>query len=953
MADFLATFNLGLGTPAPPSDGEINSNREINSVGDLQSRLSVALRANTTSTRVEHVSLALELRSTARFTIAFSDGDNRALEGLGAIDPSLGGLTTSHGGATNAAGQATRVVSANDTLINQTDNSVLQRSVAMYILGEVSAVDDSTWILRDFSRGPQGWTFMYICKDSHQHWNRETSKNPPQAPIGEYSLDDPHPILVGRPAFDCRGCALILFNCSSQSIIIKYDHTPVHRTVRQLCELLPPPRRQLGPGAQKLLLQKTLKKSTPERKKTPSKKRQSQAGDENGQQPTKRRKKKQAVVSATEGYTVPPDYHDPSQAIAPLWREQPAYHRSTQGQGDGSQNDDDYPSKYVKGSEGAQRGSSGNQHVPQNGSASTVLPFNVSPDEAARRLNVARELLRGAGVNPDSLSIEQMNTLSNQAPNLQKDSIKMIAKFSAERLKIIQPEKKDKSKAVHSINTSSTQAQILHTVLGFSDPSTSESKAKGSSRLKRGLGKSRHTCSRCKSCKIKVGYLLLKIFYLIDANLEKCPKEIPACSKCQSSGQQCQYPSPKPKVMGPNTIVVEDEGDNADKGDGDHQDYTMRPQNNPQLEEPAPSLDHQQPEDGPYLQMLVAGMLSSSTEQPAPGSHPQDPSYFQSETGPWVPLPDMNTISPQSFPMTMGLALPRPSTAANDSTSSVAARENTASPISAQVTTNQQQPHASANGIQNQSPYLHTRTTNQQQVPPPRLPVSAITARHDQSWKSPFQGHQRTASQQGPSSQSQSPNAEPAMNRGYRPPPMQTRPTNDIKMSANYSNHAEGSNASSDLTYESLSSARSIQTISSTHSDYNDSRTAQTSSSTLNSAITSTANQWPTTYESNQERFYDNRPLNYSGNSYSQTRSLMQPALYVHNFKMPCVVQPQPKSAISEVKQQAYSQYPLPLHLQQQSVQQTSSNRMNHNYEWYDFNNGNANSFTPANHGWM
>lgn len=185
MADFLATFNFAAETQAPPSD------REVNSVEDLQSRLVVALQAKTTPTRAEHVSLALELRSTARFTIALSDGDNRALEGLDTIDPSLGGLSSSQGGAT-------RTVTANETLMNQSDNPVLQRSVAKVILGAVSATDASTWMLRDLTRGSQGWTFTYICKDSHQHWNSQTAKNPPQAIIGEYSLQDPDPVLMGK-----------------------------------------------------------------------------------------------------------------------------------------------------------------------------------------------------------------------------------------------------------------------------------------------------------------------------------------------------------------------------------------------------------------------------------------------------------------------------------------------------------------------------------------------------------------------------------------------------------------------------------------------------------------------------------------------------------------------------------------------------------------------------------
>ena len=674
MADFLATFNPGLGTPAPPSDGEINS------VGDLQSRLSAAFQANTTSTKVKHVSLTLELRSTARFTIAFSDGDNRALEGSGTTDASPDGLRTSDGRAHDSAGQATRVVSVNETFKNHSDDLVLQRSVVKHILGALSPADTSTWIQIDDSTGSQVSTSTYICKDSLQHWIRQTATNPPHAIFGESSLQGLDPMLMNRPAFDCRGCVRISFNRSSRSITVKYDHTLLHKTVKQLSELFPPPRPQLGPGAQKLLEQKTPKKFTLEgkekvpnsekKKKTSSTKRRSGASHENGQQPKKHRKK-QAELSAAEGHDVSPDYHDPSQAIAPSWREQPAYHQSTEGQGDGSQNDDDYPSGYVDGSEGAQRGSSGNQHVPQNGSASTVLPFNISPNEAARRLDAARELLRGAGVNLDSLSTEQMHVLSNQAPDLQKDTILNI-NFGAEQLQVIHPQNTDSSRDVNLLNVPSTQAQILQTVSGFPGPiiiirglspqsavdlnggtgrapSASGSKAKGSLRSKHGLGKSRHACSECKSCKTKVRYSLLKVFLPLHTNLGKCPREKPACSNCQSSGRRCQYPPSKPRSKEPNTIVVGSEEDEADKGDDDQQGRTMEPRHNPQLQQPAPYVDHQQPEDVSYLQRPITRILSSCPEQPALGSRPQDPSYPQSGTGLSMPLPDISTMSHQFF----------------------------------------------------------------------------------------------------------------------------------------------------------------------------------------------------------------------------------------------------------------------------------------------------------------
>lgn len=192
MADFLSSFNFNTEARAPSSD------KEIGSVDDLQSRLQTTLQSKTTPTRAEHVSQAFELRGTVRFTIGLSDGESRALEGLDTVDPSLGGLSSNGAVTDDATGQTTRVITANETLMNQTDNPILQRAVAKHIIGVVGAADGSTWMLRDLSRGAQGWIFTYICKDSHQHWSRQNSKNLVKTIVGEYTSREPDATLMGK-----------------------------------------------------------------------------------------------------------------------------------------------------------------------------------------------------------------------------------------------------------------------------------------------------------------------------------------------------------------------------------------------------------------------------------------------------------------------------------------------------------------------------------------------------------------------------------------------------------------------------------------------------------------------------------------------------------------------------------------------------------------------------------
>jgi ATP-dependent DNA helicase 2 subunit 1 len=198
MADFLSSFGLGADNSAPVASGHCNS------VDELALHLRDALfPANKTSeTKVEHVAVTLELRNTVQFHLSLSESENEALEGLNNVDPSLGGVRSASLSVdpVGGQGQATRVVAANETLMKQSDNPVLQRTVAKHILGAVSAVDGSNWTIRDLSRGQQGWTFTYICRDSLQHWTRHNAKNPNKAIICEYSQREPDPNLMSANA---------------------------------------------------------------------------------------------------------------------------------------------------------------------------------------------------------------------------------------------------------------------------------------------------------------------------------------------------------------------------------------------------------------------------------------------------------------------------------------------------------------------------------------------------------------------------------------------------------------------------------------------------------------------------------------------------------------------------------------------------------------------------------
>lgn len=67
--------------------------------------------------------------------------------------------------------------------------------------------------------------------------------------------------------------------------------------------------------------------------------------------------------------------------------------------------------------------------------------LNLSPLETARRQEEASKKLRDSGIDPETLSAEQFNIFANQSPDLQMESLAMLVKYGAERLRIVHPNK--------------------------------------------------------------------------------------------------------------------------------------------------------------------------------------------------------------------------------------------------------------------------------------------------------------------------------------------------------------------------------------------------------------------------------------------------------------------------------------------------------------------------------
>jgi hypothetical protein len=147
-------------------------------------------------------------------------------------------------------------------------------------------------------------------------------------------------------------------------------------------------------------------------------------------------------------------------------------------------------------------------------------------------------MLSHAGVDPETLSPEQFNIFANQSPELQKESLNMLVKYGAERLRIVHPGSKEGSVQPPSRASSSTPATQSITQGGSSGPVTTNelvlqtpntedikkgrrknqtvdngsdeagaeaSNTGGAKRTRRrGTAKSRNSCLQCKQRKAKV-----------------------------------------------------------------------------------------------------------------------------------------------------------------------------------------------------------------------------------------------------------------------------------------------------------------------------------------------------------------------------------------------------------------------------------------------------------------
>ena len=235
---------------------------------------------------------------------------------------------------------------------------------------------------------------------------------------------------------------------SPRLVKVKYDHTPVHKTVAQLMEALAPEPAPPPTPEPKMKTPKAPKPPREPKHKTPrsSKKRTADgdAAEGEGPQPKKKkRRKKDSVAAPTpDGAVVPPEM--PNALPVGDQFERQLYNTQQpdgmDGGGTGS-----YPEGLVGSSAAAgydtDTWSESQGAASANGGVHSHSTLNLPLGEAARRRDVALQLLAQGQIDPQSLSAEQFNIFANQSPELQKESLAMLIEYGAERLRIVHPSK--------------------------------------------------------------------------------------------------------------------------------------------------------------------------------------------------------------------------------------------------------------------------------------------------------------------------------------------------------------------------------------------------------------------------------------------------------------------------------------------------------------------------------
>ncbi|KAG6007901.1 hypothetical protein E4U21_005379 [Claviceps maximensis] len=684
MADFLASFSFGTHDDVSAHNGACAS------VFEMEERLRGALAEKTTEVRAERVNMMFDIAGTAEFSIHATQSQTQKNNDADTVDPSLQGTEPMEVEMENEA--APQVYTALTVLTSQPNsNPSIQQAVASHIVDAASAADSSSWMLHHSELTSSGWTFTFLCEGSTAVWKMQ-NQSKVKAIVGDFSKRDPDPVLFSRPAFDCRGRLIISFPRKERKITVRYDHMPLHKTVADHMEFTKPPP-MIGPQkpSKAILIEAT---------------RQAQREAANLKKKAYRLAKKQEAREAREAAirngTAPP----PKPKKSRKKKEKDAAQLLLANQASRALEDADVIQLQhaISHEEGTNGDGIRQDAVSTERPVSKALVLNVSPEEAARRMDVALKMLVEAGIDRTTLSVDQLTIFANQAPDLQKESLNMLITYGAERLQIIHPSNREQS---HSAPPPATEPPAAGDRVGNSGSATTMKQLVlgGETSTRRGksrpLGKSRLACFQCKSRKVK------------------CPKERPGCTACETAGHICKYPPQPPRRRktlsdavvledehadvdadadaegekddaeeaavdvamagthgeGDNNVInnnnndddeINDDGDDDDDDDDDdNDDYNDNDGHGPlqhdSAQEAQSNADHYPAEHySSYPSGPIADLFSNTSSDPVHGVHerPSSLPYFQTASGLSLPQPDPLDDVPRSQ-LSADLTLPQ------------------------------------------------------------------------------------------------------------------------------------------------------------------------------------------------------------------------------------------------------------------------------------------------------
>ncbi|KAG6143499.1 hypothetical protein E4U12_001222 [Claviceps purpurea] len=554
MADFLASFNFGAQNDLRQDDGACLS------VAELEERLRNTIREKKTEVRAERINNVFNIAGTVEFTINATQTQTPN-NGPVAIDPMLRGAEPMDVDMENQS--QSRIYTALSILRSQpSSNPSVQQAVATQIVAAASAADSSSWILHHTELTTIGWTFTYLCEGSTTVWNMRNQRKV-RVIVGDFSKRDPNPLLMSRPAFDCKGRLIISFPRKERKIIVRYDHMPLHMTVADHMEFTKPPP-MIGPQkpSKAILIEanRQAQKEAASAKRRASRLAKKQEAMEAQEaairdgiaSPEKPRKERQSKdIEAAEVSLV--DQASPAMDDADVIQLQQAISHEDE-QVENAIAPAVTPTEHPV-SEALIPNVTPEEEQVENAIAPVVTPtqpppskgliLNVTPEEAERRMDVALKMLAEAEIDSATLSADQLTIFANQAPNLQKESLNMLITYGAERLQIIHPNDRE---ALPSAPPPAAAPSVGDANEQNGTATTTQNSVRASETItrkrKRSLGKSRLSCLPCKSRKTK------------------CPKDRPVCMVCQAAGHVCEYPPhPSSKRTFKSNAIVDESAD--------------------------------------------------------------------------------------------------------------------------------------------------------------------------------------------------------------------------------------------------------------------------------------------------------------------------------------------------------------------------------------------------------